>query len=243
MRISLSEALEKTNQQEDNSGQRKFVNQFFLKGNNTSTFLRFLVNDISEISAYSAHRVRMVSKAGKQYAIFVGCVGKDCPLCKEAPNHVGETYPTVPLVTKAKDIVTIPLVNYNNGQPEYQILAWSTFMFKKINPMLSRINPLNSTIEMQRTGSGLETNYFTYPADTRPELAGTVAELKQKFDVKEDDIFGRSDSLIRDWSAIQMEEYLTTGNYPHSNTSEASNVQANEPVIEQQPVRRTNYGF
>lgn len=249
MRISLSEALEKTNQQNIGNNQpRKFINQFFIKGN-ASTFLRFLVNDISEVNAYSTHRVRMVSKAGKQYPIFVGCIGKDCPLCKEAPNHVGETYPTVPLVTKAKDIVTIPLVNYNNGQPEYQILAWSTFMFKKINPMLSRINPLSSTIEMQRTGSGLETNYFTYPADTRPELAGTVEELKQKFDVKEDDIFGRSDSLIRDWSATQMEEYLTTGNYPHSdsniqaNNSVVTQQSANEPVVEQQPIRRTNYGF
>ena len=243
MRISLSEALEKTNQQNIGNNQpRKFINQFFIKGN-ASTFLRFLVNDISEVSAYSTHRVRMVSKAGKQYPIFVGCIGKDCPLCKEAPNHVGEAYPTVPLVTKAKDIVTIPLVNYNNGQPEYQILAWSTFMFKKINPMLSRINPLSSTIEMQRTGSGLETNYFTYPADTRPELAGTVEELKQKFEVKEDDIFGRPDSLIRDWSATQMEEYLTTDNYPHGSASETPNTQISEPVAEQQPVRRTNYGF
>lgn len=242
MRISLSEALERTNQQENNNGQRKFVNQFFLKGNNASTFLRFLVDGMSEVNAYSTHRVRMVSKAGKQYAIFVGCIGRDCPLCKEAPNHVGETYPTVPLVTKAKDIVTIPLINSNNGNPEYQVLAWSTFMFKKINPMLSRIKPLSSVIEMQRAGSGLDTNYFTYQADDRPELAGSIAELKQKFEVKDDDIFGRSDSLIKDWTASQMEEYLSTGSYPHSGVAEAPAPLQNA-VPEQQPVRRTNYGF
>ena len=235
MRISLSEALERTNQQDT---PKNYIKQFMLK-EDEATFLRFLVDDINDINVCTAHKVRMTSKAGKQYSVMVDCIGKDCPLCKEAPNHVAEAYPQIPLVTKAKDIVTIPLINFNNGAPEYQILAWSVFIFKKINPMLSRIKPLSSTIEIQRTGKAVETNYFAYPADDKPELAGTVDELKKKFDVKDDDATGRFDSLIREWTASQMEEYLTTGTYPHSAT--ATTAKPSEDV--EAPVRRTNYGF
>lgn len=236
MRISLSEALERTNQQ---GTPKNYIKQFMLK-ENEATFLRLLVDDLNDVEVCTTHRVRMTSKTGKQYTVMVNCIGKDCPLCKEAPNHVAEAYPQIPLVTKAKDIVTIPLINFNNGTPEYQILAWSVFIFKKINPMLSRIKPLSSTIEVQRTGNAVETNYFAYPADDKPELAGTVDELKKKFDVKDDDTTGRFDSLIREWTASQMGEYLTTGTYPHSNSA----IMIAKPSEDTEaPVRRTNYGF
>lgn len=236
MRISLSEALERTNQQDT---PKNYIKQFMLK-ENEATFLRLLVDDLNDVEVCTTHKVRMTSKTGKQYTVMVNCIGKDCPLCKEAPNHVAEAYPQIPLVTKAKDIVTIPLINFNNGTPEYQILAWSVFIFKKINPMLSRIKPLSSTIEVQRTGKAVETNYFAYPVDDKPELAGTVDELKKKFDVKDDDTTGRFDSLIREWTASQMEEYLTTGTYPHSNSA----ITIAKPSEDTEaPVRRTNYGF
>ena len=84
-------------------------------------------------------------------------------------------------------------------------------------------------------------NYFNVKnmKDKVKELENQYAELKKKFDVKDDDATGRFDSLIREWTASQMEEYLTTGTYPHSAT--ATTAKPSEDV--EAPVRRTNYGF
>ena len=48
MRISLSEALERTNQQDT---PKSYIKQFMLK-ENEATFLRFLVDDINDINVH-----------------------------------------------------------------------------------------------------------------------------------------------------------------------------------------------
>ena len=75
--------------------------------------------------------------------------------------------------------------------------------------------------------------------ETLAEKYAHPNELKKKFDVKDDDATGRFDSLIREWTASQMEEYLTTGTYPHSAT--ATTAKPSEDV--EAPVRRTNSGY
>lgn len=241
-RINLSTALKNLEEQQSRPG--NYINSFSLKGDGASTFVRFLIDDISDIEAYSVHRVRMVSKKGKEYAVNVGCLGAGCPLCKEAPNHANVTFPNIPLVSKAKDMVTIPLINLRDGEPVYEILFWSTWVYKRVAPMLARIRPITTPAEIERIGTTTDTSYNVYAAPDKAELAGTTEELKAKFDVKPDDIFGRSDSLIKDWDADQIAEYLETGTYPKGDSVESAPPKPDNTTAEvPQPTRRVNHGF
>lgn len=253
-RMSISNAMSALKAQEESRSNfsGKYVNKFIMKGDGAQTFVKFLIEDLNDVEVYSVHQVRMKSKNGKDYAVSVDCLGSNCPLCREAPNHINEKYPMIPMVTKAKHNVTIPLINAFSGEdgktPAYEVLMWSTWMYKKIQPMLARIRPITQPIELLRTGTSTDTSYSAFGADPDADevkaLSGTVEELKTKFDVKDDDIYGRNDSLIKAWTAEQMEEYISTGTYPSNSGSQADG--ANEPVEEAQPVTRrtaTKHGF
>ena len=95
----------------------------------------------------------------------------------------------------------------------------------KCNLVAKSLDTINKRIDKTSTASN--------------NAAKSTEKLNKKFDVKDDDATGRFDSLIREWTASQMEEYLTTGTYPHSAT--ATTAKPSEDV--EAPVRRTNYGF
>lgn len=259
MRMNLSEAMEVLAQQqanaENNSG-GKYVNEFRLKGDGNHTIIKPLVEDLNDVEVHSVHKVRMVSKNGKSYSINVDCLGNNCPLCKEAPNHVDEKYPTVPFVTKAKTMVTIPLIRlYDNDgkrEPSYELLNWSAWMYKKVAPQFMRMKPFARPMELLRTGASTDTSYSAFPMDTDfeggelTELNGTVAELKSKYEVKDDDIIGRGDSFIRSWTAEQMEQFISTGAYPNAGGGNTSSTPTDVPAQQEtapQPRQRVNHGF
>lgn len=250
MRINLNEAMEALAQQQANSENNsggKYVNEFRLKGDGNRTIIKPLVEDLNDVEVHSVHKVRMTSKGGKSYTVSVDCLGNNCPLCKEAPNHVNEKYPQIPLVTRAKTMVTIPVIRlYDNDgkrEPSYELLNWSAWMYKKVSPQFMRMKPFARPMELMRTGTSTDTSYNAFPMDTDfdngelTELNGTVAELKAKYEVRDDDIIGRNDSFIRSWTAEQMEQFISTGAYPNAVSK------VDTPTQQDTPRQRVNHGF
>lgn len=253
--MNLSEAMEVLAQQQanaENNNGGKYIREFFLKGDGSHTIIKPLVEDVNDIEVNTVHKVRMTKKDGTAYQIKVDCLGGEhnCPLCREAKNHLDVKFPAYPLVSTAKTMVNIPLIRLydkdGKREPSYEVFSLSAWIYKKVAPQFVRMRPFARPMELVRTGTKADTSYNAFPMDTDfdggelTELNGTVAELKAKYEVKDDDIVGRNDSLIRTWTADQMEQFISTGAYP--NAVSKTDVPAQQETAPQ-PRQRVNHGF
>lgn len=252
MRITLDEA----NTRAENRSNFNFINEFFLKNDGESNIVRFLFNDPNDIEVHAVHMVRMTSKNGQSYLIQVDCLGDNCPLCKEALNHTDEK---MPLVSKVRDNIYLPLIvayDYEKlCNPQYKVFVRSTNYYKNtLAPFIKR-NDLNEMVEIERNGAkgSPRTTYNLYAAkkdfhekpvnDKSSELyvlaTKSIDELKEDFEVRSDDICGRTDSMIRTWTPEMVEIFLENPSvYPNIN-----NITEDEKEEVQPRNRRSNHGF
>jgi len=223
------------------SGNFKRINGFFLK-DKESSYVKVLLDDIKDVEVHSVHLVKIKTRTGKDFTIHVDCLGNNCPLCEEAKNHTEEMYP---VVSKARDMVYVPLLTFVNykGEEEigFSVLGRSTSWAQSdFFPDMARYG-ITENFEIQRTGSGTGTTYRFYPARQLPsgkpfpdvDMKQVYADLNIELPA---DIYGRSDSYVRSWDVEQMEEYIETGAFPKTKANE------NEVADEVTP-RTTNHGF
>lgn len=258
MRLTLDNMNERLdNKSAYGSSNFKFVNEFYLRRDKETAIVKFLIKDITEIEMHGVHVVKMTSsKSGKSYMLHVDCLGDGCPFCKEAPNHEKEMYP---LVSKVKDNIYIPLINMYNlisgeYKPEYMVWARPSNFYRNVLVSYNKRNSIEGLIEIERTGTAPRVTYNLYEArkdiggipinDGRsllnPIASKTIEQLKEEYDVREDDIFGRTDSLIRNWTPIQMQAFLANPlEYPRDSLTEVPQTQAPPEV----KMRTSSHGF
>lgn len=243
--MSLSEMNERLDNQQ--TGSFNYINQFYLKNDKDRNFVRILLHDASDIEVYSVHNVKMTSKNGKEYVVQVNCLGDNCPMCREALKHANQKFP---LVSKARDNVYIPLValydHTGKLEPSYMIFNRSTRWYRDVFAGFSARYSIDGVCEIERVGSGIKTTYNIYEARKDPngkpfDNLRSIEELKEDFEVKSDDIFGRRDSLIKNWSVDDFEEFLETGTYPKGNVDTTSDDEEEEDVRPRS--RSSNHGF
>jgi len=256
MRMTLNEAQTRA----ENRSNFNFINEFFLKNDGESNIVRFLFNDPNDIEVHAVHMIRMTSKGGQSYLIQVDCLGDNCPLCKEAVNHTDEK---MPLVSRARDNIYLPLIAAydvdGSVKPQYKVFTRSTNYYKNtLAPFIKR-NDLNNMVEIERAGKKGDTrvSYNLYEAkkdfdeksvtDKSSELyelaTKSIDDLKSDFEVKADDICGRTDSLIRTWTAEQVEMFLENPSvYPSLGSNKEEKEETKEEEVKPRN-RRSNHGF
>lgn len=198
-----------TQAQEDmNNNQGGYTQNFYLKNEKDSAFIRFLFDNLDDVPILSVHNVALTSKSGTTYYAQVDCLGEGCPFCK----HATKTTPFSP----ARDMGYMPLLQiYNeNGEyePTFKVFNRSvSWMSNTLVGFESRYG-LDSIIETEKTGKGTKTNYMLYPAmkgvngQALPELP-TLSKLIEDFDVTEERIVGS----VRKWTKEQMQNYIEFG--------------------------------
>lgn len=249
-RISFEEMnarLDKRNKKETTIEQtpRKYLNRVALKKNKDHTIVRFLVDKPEDIEIYSTHTVRMTSKNGKSYPMEVSCLGDGCPLCEAAKKFANDPFPQ--MVTRVNDSFYVPVVNLYNYKGEredrYELFSRSTNYYRtNLMGFMTRYG-IDNHIEIERvngaTAAQTQWNLFEARKDFEGNALDTsesVASLQAKFDVQNDDVYGRSDSFIKNWTAEQMNQYLETGEYP------SSKKEATQEVVTPR-ARSVNHGF
>lgn len=241
-RLSINEANERLSNQNTSSN---YINTFYLKNDKDHTIVRLLLEDVTQIEVHSIHEVKMTSKNGNEYRVQVDCHGNNCPLCREATKYATQKFP---LVRKARDMVYIPIVRLYNAsgkyEPTYEIFCRSTRWYRDELAGFAARYGVDGYVEVEKSGTGLSTTYKLYEArkdfDGKPlDNPRSLQELKADFEVKDDDICGRRDSLIKTWSAEEFEEFLETGTYPGARKS----ADENEEEDVKPRARSSNRGF
>lgn len=223
-----------------NGGNFKRINAFFLK-DKESSYVKVLLDDIKNVEVHSVHLVKVNFNTGKHFTVHVDCLGNGCPLCEEAKNHTEEMYP---VVTRARDMVYVPLLTFMNykGEEEigFSILGRSTTWAQSdFFPDMARYG-IDGNFEIQRTGSGTGTTYRFYPArqlpNGKPFPNVDMKQVYKDLDIElPADIFGRHDSFVRSWDESQMEEYIETGMFPK--------IKQEDSVANEVTPRNTDHGF
>jgi hypothetical protein len=203
--------------------------------------IQLLVNDVSEIPVVRTHLIQMYSKQGKPYFVEVSCLGEGCPFCEAKAQDVDNQNSAVSF---AHDRLIIPLVVLErNGKSEmtYALFTRSVnFYTNSISPYGARFN-LAEPIEVSRSGQGTSTTYTLFPPvdPSKYDTGKTIEELKADLEVLDDDAVGRLDSIVKTWTAEQMDFYLNTKQNPTK-----ANMSAKKEEAPQQVTRRSNHhGF
>lgn len=225
---------------------RKYLNRVNLKKNKDHTIVRFLVDKQEDIEMYSVHVVQLPKKSGEgTRPVEVSCLGDGCPLCEAAKRFMTDPFPQ--MVTRVNDLFYLPVVSLYNYKGEredrYEIFSRSTNYYRtNLMGFIVRYG-MENYVEIERvngaTAAQTQWNLFEARKDFEGNVLDTsesIASLRAKFDVQNDDIFGREDSFIKNWTAEQMNQYLETGTYP-SNKKE----QTQEVVTPR--ARSVNHGF
>ena len=209
-----------TQAQEDMNNRQSgdYVKSFYIKKSGTSEFVKFLETNINKMEIRSVHNVAMTSpKTGKTYYTLVDSLEDSDILVKESMKE-GTA------VGKVRDMVFIPLIRLYNDkgefEPSYEVFARSVaWMANNLVGFEARYG-LEGIIEMEKTGTGASTNYALYDArkgkdgQALPELP-SIEQLKEDFEVKDDDIIGRNTSLVKTWDEEMCERFIETGSpYP-----------------------------
>ena len=191
-----------------------YVNEFYLKKDKETNFIKLLTTKIDDMEIHSIHQVALTSpKTGKTYYNKVDCLGDGCPLCKEALKNTKA-------VSKARDMVFIPIIQIYNDkgefEPSYKIFSRSVrWMAENLVGFEARYG-LEGIIEVERVGEKLKTAYNLYDArkgkngEALPDLPD-IDQLKEDFEVKDDDVCGRPTSLVRTWDEGMCDLYIETG--------------------------------
>lgn len=251
MRLSLKQADQRIDSRGTNT-QSKFINEFYLRNDGNHNIIRILLKDIDSIELHSVHTVKMTSKNGKPYPMAVDCLGPDCPFCNAAQNYKDEKFP---LVSRVRDNIYLPVIVFydedDNVNAEYKVFVRSTNYLRQTLIPFAKRNDISKPVEIERQGRAGETriSYNLYEAKVDfddidisssksacYELASrSLEDLMNDFEVKTDDICGRNDSLIRTWTAEQMNMFLEDPSvYPSLHQEETTEVK---------PRTRNNHGF
>ena len=206
---------------------------FALKEDKEVARVRFLFKTAQDAEFIQVHSVRLKSAKGKDYSIDVDCLGKGCPLCQEAFNHTEEKFP---LVSKCKDTIYMPLINYDHYDEEKKdyvptLEVWkrsSRFYKDTLSSYGARYSPLYGKItEVERNGAkgDIKTTFALFPCDNdrdgNPyEKVEDLAKLKEKFEVDDTVIYGGTASLVKTWTEEQCQQFIETNEYPKSAKSD-----------------------
>lgn len=244
MRISLQSAIDRAEKAEARANGQgtefKNLNNFYLK-DKEKAIIQLLVKDVSEIPVVRTHLVQLYSKQGRPYFVEVSCLGDGCPFCEAKAQDVDNQNSAVSF---AHDRLIIPLVVLErNGKSEmtYALFTRSVnFYTNSISPYGARFN-LAEPIEVSRSGQGTSTTYTLFPPvdPSKYDTGKTIEELKADLGVSDDDVVGRLDSIVKTWTAEQMDFYLNTKQNPTK-----ANMSAKKEEAPQQVTRRSNHhGF
>lgn len=231
-RISFDDAEKRMDAQKSFTG-GNFTNVLYLK-DKENAYILSLLKDVTDVEVHSVHKVKMTSKNGKEFMVDVDCLGKGCPLCKEAQNHTNEKFPAV---SKARDVVYVPVVKlYNNNKefdPQYYVISRSTKWYRNTYVEAASRFDMNKPLEIVRSGSGVDTTWSIYPAnkafgETIPEV--NANQLIEDLDIDIDNsISGTQTSVVKTWDADQMEDYIETGTWPSSSVEDAEDDKGIKP--------------
>lgn len=240
-RMSFETANERIDQQSQYSG-GNYTNTLMLK-DKENAFVLSLLKDVTDVDVYSVHKVKMTSKSGKEYTIDVDCLGKDCPLCKEAQNHLNEKFPQV---SKPRDVVYVPIIRlYNKDkefEPQYMVLTRSTKWYRNTYVEAASRFDMTKPLEIMRSGNGVDTTWSIYPAIKAygkdiPEVDPNKVLDDLEVDIGES-IYGTPFSVVKNWNADQMNQYIETGSpYVPNNDDDI------EEEEEIKPRGNNKYGF
>lgn len=243
----MNARLDKRNNKEV-TGQttRKYLNRVNLKKNKDHTIVRFLVDKPEDIEIYSVHVVQLPKKSGGgTRPVEVSCLGDGCPLCEAAKKFANDPFPQ--MVTRVNDSFYVPVLNMYNYKGEredrYELFSRSTNYYRtNLMGFMTRYG-IDNHIEIERvngaTPAQTQWNLFEARKDFEGNVLDTsesIASLRAKFDVQNDDVYGRTDSFIKNWTAEQMNQYLETGEYP-------SNKNDTKQEVVTPRARSVNHGF
>ena len=258
MRLNL-EQVNQSIERQNSGGFKDFrrIKNFSLSDDRDGAHVRFLFENATDASFFRTHVVSLNTAGGKRYSIDVDCIagnGQQCPLCREAIKYKG-MYPKP--VDTAKDSIYMPVVVLDKKTSagveklnELQVWKRGVKFYKTdLSPHASRNGNLFSNVtELERIGKrgSQDTAYRAYSSnsdyDGNPyQVPKSLDEAKAEVGYTDDILYGSEDSLIKSWTAEQMEEAIATGQYPRTATTE-------QPAQEEapQPRNRTaqvDYGF
>ena len=234
---------------------------FFLSNDRDGAHVHFLIEDATKTPVYHVHTLQMTSKAGKTYYTDVDCLGDGCPFCREAFTNKGG------FVGVAKDKLYIPMFVHDkkvNGTVSIinavQIFSRpSSYYRNDLSPFNVRNGSFeNQWVEIERNGGRGDKNvaYRLYPSNQSFDGANladqnvTIQSLSEQFNYSEDWIYGKADSIIKIWTAPQMEQVLQTHQFPKNNVnnnnaqpSTSTSVQATSTSAVRPRTRTSNLGF
>lgn len=192
----------------------EFDYKFFNIKDKESIKIRFLVSKIEDVETYSVHTITMPD--GKKKNIS----------CLRQPNEPVQNCPLCAISNKARARIYLNVVD----EKTHELLVWerSAQFLDTLEGYIQRYGDLRDYIfEVERKGTGLDTNYNIYPLGSSPIDDKSV--LPQPVSV-----LGKS---LLDKSFTDLTQFVNTGNFP-DNT---------QPVVQENLQRREtapqpNYG-
>ena len=258
MRLNLEQVNQSIERQNSGNNFKDFrrIKNFSLADDRDGAHVRFLFENATDASFFRTHIVTLNTAGGKRYSIDVDCIagnGQQCPLCREAIKYKG-MYPKP--VDTAKDSIYMPVVVLDKKTSagveklnELQVWKRGVKFYKTdLSPHASRNGNLFSNVtELERIGKkgSQDTAYRAYSSnsdyDGNPYPAPkSLDEVKAEVEYTDDVLYGSEDSLIRSWTAEQMEEAIATGQYPRTTTEQPAQEEAPQP---RNRTAQVDYGF
>lgn len=258
MRLDLEQVNQSIERQNSDNNFKNFrrIKNFSLSDDRDGAHVRFLFENATEASFFRTHVVSLNTAGGKRYSIDVDCIagnGQQCPLCREAIKYNG-MYPKP--VDTAKDSIYMPVVVLDKKTSagveklnELQVWKRGVKFYKTdLSPHASRNGNLFSNVtELERIGKkgSQDTAYRAYSSnadyDGTPYPASkSLDEAKAEVEYTDDILYGSEDSLIKSWTAEQMEEAIAAGQYPRTTTEQPAQEEAPQP---RNRTAQVDYGF
>lgn len=188
-----------TFEEAENYGKSNSGSFFQLKNDKDTAHVRFLYGTMDDVKGYVVHRVKIGDSER-----YVNCLRKYsdpidmCPFCKAQ--------------MKATPKLFVKL--FNEDRKELQTWERGKTFFQKLSGIASRYNPMYGTIfEIIRNGKpkDMQTTYELWPTNETSDFNIDDAQM--------DEPLG---TLILDKTAVEMNEYLATGDFPSSSADVAN---------------------
>ena len=257
MRLNL-EQVNQSIERQNNGSFKDFrrIKNFSLADDRDGAHVRFLFENATDASFFRTHIVTLNTAGGKRYSVDVDCIagnGQQCPLCRESIKYKG-MYPKP--VDTAKDSIYMPVVVLDKKTSagveklnELQVWKRGVKFYKTdLSPHASRNGNLFSNVtELERIGAkgSQDTAYRAYSSsadyDGNPYPAPkSLDEVKAELGYTDDVLYGADDSLIKTWTADQMEEAIKSGQFPRGKTTTTEQDETPQP---RNRAAQVDYGF
>ena len=261
MRLNLEQVNQSIERQNSGGNFKDFrrIKNFSLADDRDGAHVRFLFENATDASFFRTHIVTLNTAGGKRYSVDVDCIagnGQQCPLCRESIKYKG-MYPKP--VDSAKDSIYMPVVVLDKKTSagveklnELQVWKRGVKFYKTdLSPHASRNGNLFSNVtELERIGAkgSQDTAYRAYSSnsdyDGNPYPAPkSLDEVKAELGYTDDVLYGADDSLIKTWTADQMEEAIKTGQFPKGNATTTEQPAQEEAPQPRNRTAQVDYGF